>query len=271
MQAPFVLRIGKRTRQGVVLLALLATQAGCVLERRPLFPPFGQVTPTEYCPGDTLTASYDFLFTDTCRAGADCIGPTIDVSAVPAVFPPTRLTGFTNSLSFTATSAPVIDVTFRSDRMPVTVPVTRTMPDGTRINVERTFVNPVTSHLTLFNPGPRTFSHDGLCAGSSPSYAFNDLPGAGVSSRVRPSEICNTSGVATIVNLTGDGLPGSLFDWSTPLAIGECVPLPADVAAMARRITARPQVPDLSARCSAVTGSTPPRTLRTDVTLACAP
>lgn len=271
MHCDSYLRTSIRAGQGLVVLALLAALAGCVLERRPLLPPFGQVTPTEYCPGDTLTASYDFLFADTCRAGADCTGPNIDVSAVPAVFPPTRLTGFTNRLSFTATSAPTIDVTFRSDRMPVTVPVTRTMPDGTRINVERTFVNPVSSHLTLFNPGPRTFSHDGLCAGSSPTYAFNDLPGPGVSPRVRPNQICNTSGVATIVNLTGDGSPGSVFDWSMPLAIGQCVPLPADVAAMARRITARPQVPDLSARCSAVTGSTPPRSLRTDVTLACSP
>lgn len=257
---------GKR----LMMLAVLAALGGCHLERSPIAPPFGKVTPPEYCPGDTLTASYDFLFTDTCRAGADCTGPNVDVSAAPAVFPATTLSGFTASLPFTATAAPVIDVTFRADRMPVTIPVTRTMPDGTLINVERSFVNPVTAHLTQFSAGPRTFSHDGLCAGSSPSYAVNDLPGPGVSGRVRASQVCNVSGVATVVTITGDGAADSIT-WTMPLAVRECATLPADVAAMARRITARPQVPDLSARCSAVTGSTPPRSLRTDVTLACAP
>jgi hypothetical protein len=264
MQGPCCKRmpVGKT----VLAVAMVAGLGGCHLERSVIAPPFGKVTPSEYCPGDTLTASYDFLLTETCRTGADCSGPNVDLSSSPAAFPPQRLSGFAGSLTFPAGAAPSVDVTFQADRMPVLIPTARTMPDGTVINVERSFTNPAIGRATLFTGATRVLSQDGMCAGATPAYAVSDIPGPpAVSAQARPTQVCNVSGVATIVTVTGaSGTP-----WSVPLAVGQCMPMPAPVAAGASQIAARPQVPDPFARCSAVTGGTPPASLRTSVTLAC--
>ena len=87
---------------------------GCMLDRRPIFSP-GQVVPGQYCPGDMLTASYDFLGLRTCtpRTAGDCErnAPTVTITSSPVLFPSTTLQSYRNSVSFTA-SGDRVDVNF---------------------------------------------------------------------------------------------------------------------------------------------------------------
>ncbi len=262
-------RPGVQVVRSALLVLAVVTLGACHLERSGLGPAFGRVTPVEYCPGDTLTASYDFLVSETCRAGADCTGPNVDVSSAPAIFTTRRLTGFTNSFTFPAPAASRVSFTFQSDRMPVRIPTSRTMPDGVVIDLDRSFTNPAIVGAALFPGNTRMISHDGLCTGPTASYAITELPGPPTTSaRIRPTQVCNTSSVATVVTFSGDD---ASLTWAMPLAIGQCAPLPAAITAGARRVTAFPQTPDPFARCSALDGGTPPQSLRSSVTFACSP
>jgi hypothetical protein len=99
---------------------------GCMLDRRPIFSP-GRVAPGEYCPGDTLTASYDFLGSTVCtpRAGTtgDCVttAPTVTMTSSPVLFPSTTRQSYQNSVMFPA-SGDRVDVNFAYGTTNVFIP-----------------------------------------------------------------------------------------------------------------------------------------------------
>ena len=85
-------------------MAIMSNMVGRSNNSSPLPPGWGRVQPAEYCPGDTLTASYDFLGSDTCATTTDCTPylPTVTLNTASGAFPsPTSLPpGYTGTLSF---------------------------------------------------------------------------------------------------------------------------------------------------------------------------
>ena len=78
--------------------AALAT-SGCVLDRSPIRAPWATVAPQQYCPGDTLRASYQF-FDGTCPTGLDCRlnTPNVTISSSPGLFPATPFTAYSGAV-----------------------------------------------------------------------------------------------------------------------------------------------------------------------------
>ena len=253
--------------------AIVAT--GCVLDRSPIPPGWGQVNPAEYCPGDTLTASYDFLGSDTCATTTDCTPylPTVTLSTASGAFPsPTSLApGYTGSLGFPAVGDSVT-VGFHSSANPVNIPTDR-FEGGNRVFLQRTGVNDINATARrMVEPRQWGLTHTGLCAGASPTYAPGEIPGSPrFSPNMRVLDVCNTNGVAIIVTLSGSA-PGSTFP-SQMLNPGQCLDLgapgmPAGIED-ARIVEVRPVTPDIGARCSAVGPNNPPASLSTVAHLGC--
>jgi hypothetical protein len=137
---------------------------GCRLERRPIVS-VGRVTPQQYCPGDTLTASYDFLGTDACTGTTDeCSArrPTVTLSSTPALFPTETVTAYQHSIPFTA-AGDRVDVRFDFPDTAVIIPTSITrgvVPDETRSATR------ITSPL----------AHGSDCTGGSPRYFPVEVP-----------------------------------------------------------------------------------------------
>ena len=256
----------ERLLRGVTLLAMaVLLLGGCKLDRR-AFGGLGGVVPQQFCPADTVTASFDLLAGETCPAGVDCAPylPSVDISSNPAMFPPARFTNYVGSVPFTP-SADRVDVTFNIDRESVLIPTER-FEGGTRVFIQR---SPIADHTVtatrITGTIERELLHGGMCAGATPVNASVELPGPPhLSANLGLVRLCNANPVAVVVTLPAP--PGSLEPDTFNLAIGECIESPhADV----HMVSIRPQVPDFSARCGAVDGAVPPRPLRTIAHLAC--
>ncbi len=250
----------------------LASLAGCRLETSPILP-WGSVTPSLVCPGDEVTASYDFLGTETCRNEELCamFHPTVVVSSDPAAFAPQSFTGYRGSLSFTA-SADLTTVTFDPDRDAVRIPTSRVDAEGRPIDLNRTNVaNDVYQVRRLTGTQATELVHDGMCSGLTPVNSPETLPGPpSQSPNLRLVSLCNRNGVPVEATLSG-GAPGATY--SQLLMPGDClntdapgVPAGTDAS---RLVAVRPLFPDPGARCSATGPSTPPATLRTEALMAC--
>ena len=253
----------------VAVVAVLGT-SGCRLEQRPIIT-WSQVEPAQVCPGETVTASFDFLGEETCRDEAACRShhPNVVISSAPAAFPTRHITGYVDSFTFTP-EADSTTVTFDIDRDAVRVPTIRTDPDGTRIDVVREQVLDRTLTVTRITGALESeLVHEGMCAGSTPVNATATVPGPPlVTAGLRLRELCNVNGVP--VTLTLAGAAGSRF--SQVLRPGECVDTAmAGVPGLdlAREVDVRPMFVDPGVRCSATGPSTPPPTLRTLVRQGC--
>ncbi|RDZ27169.1 hypothetical protein DX914_13000 [Lysobacter silvisoli] len=227
----------------------------------------GRVTPLQYCPGDTVTASYDLLMEETCPADVDCAAhfPTMVITSAPEAFPPRTVRAYTDSFTFNPT-ADNVAVTFDIDRDAVTIPTSR-FDGSTRIFVQRTNLRDYThNNSRITGTVDSELLHEGVCAGNTPVNLPADLPGPPrLSPNMRLVELCNTNGVPVVVEASGTS-----GTFSANLLPGRClVPgadgVPADLA-NARTIGAN--APDLAARCSA-TMQQPPRPLRTVARMAC--
>jgi hypothetical protein len=240
--------------------------SGCRLERRPIVT-WAQVQPAQVCPGEAVTASFDFLREETCRDEAACRShhPNVVISSAPTAFPTRHISGYSDSFTFTP-DADSTRVLFDIDRDAVRIPTIRTDPDGTRIDVVREQVLDSPLTVTRISGSVETeLLHEGMCAGGAPVNASATLPGPPrTSANLRLRQLCNANGVPVTVTLTGDS-PGSVF--SQDLRPGECLdtgmPGAPDGLDMAREIDVRPMLVDPGVRCSAVGPSTPPQTLRT--------
>lgn len=258
----------------VVIAACSAFVAtGCLLDRSPIPPGWGTVTPAQYCPGDTLTASYDFLGSDTCAtSGINCADyfPTVTLTSTPMLFPSTSLPpGYTGRFPFAA-SGDSVAVGFHSSANPVTIPTDR-FEGSSRVFLQRTNVNDinVTARRIV---GTQSFelTHTGMCAGSAHVYAPAEVaPTPRFSPNLRLIDVCNTSGTTLVVTISGASgatytqmvTPGNCLDTGAP-----GVPAGADAS---RIVDVRPLTPDPAARCSATGPNTPPATLRTVAHMAC--
>jgi hypothetical protein len=257
----------------LALAALAAvTASGCTLERS-IIPTWGDVTPSQFCPGDTATVAWDFLGTETCRNETLCAmyHPTVQVSSSPMAFPPRTVTGYRDSFTFNPTADQTI-VDFGINRSEVRVPTLRTDAEGRDIDVVRGGLRNYAVVVERIPDGQETeLVHDGMCAGNTPVNSPETLPGPPVSSaNLRLVSLCNRNGVAVVVTLNGSA-PGSTH--TQPLIPGECLDtaapgMPAGIDA-ARVVEVRPMFPDPGVRCSATGPSNPPPTLRTTAVMAC--
>ncbi len=168
-----------RTTQGTLFryCAIVASAAiianGCMLDRRAIISP-GTLVPAQYCPGDTLTASYDFLRlaggTCTPRAGApdECTtsAPTVTMTSTPLLFPVTSLRSYQNSVGFTA-SGDRIDVRFAYGTNSVFIP-----PSTLLTNV----IDNTETATRITSPVSTTLPHGSDCVGLSPRYFPVEVP-----------------------------------------------------------------------------------------------
>jgi hypothetical protein len=209
---------GKAFRFCAIAACSVIVANGCMLDRRPIVSP-GTVVPAEYCPGDTLTASYDFLrFAGgvcTPRAGApdECTtaAPTVTMTSTPALFPPTTLQSYQNSISFAA-SGDRVDVGFAYGTGSIFVPPS-TLLVTVRDNTD--------SATRIIGTVETVLPHMGSCSRSfvPPSYAPVEVPGT--SPGLGLTGVCNpASNGATVNYVLSTDAPGETF--SVTLAPGEC-------------------------------------------------
>lgn len=110
---------------------------GCIIHRGELSGPgYARLEPNNYCPGDTLTASVDFLGADVCPPDASCTSffTVVSLSSTPAAFPPQSITNYTGSVIFTAPDADRVSVLFNPDRDSVLIPTAEVRPEGRVFN-----------------------------------------------------------------------------------------------------------------------------------------
>ena len=265
-----------RTRSLVPTLALgavvAASLAGCKLETDPILP-WGAVSPSLACPGDEVTASFDFLGTETCRNETLCamFHPTVVVSSAPAAFAPQTFTGYRGSLTFTA-SADLTTVTFHPDRNVVRIPTSRVDAGGRPIDLDRTDVlDDVYAVRRLTGTQETELVHDGMCSGLTPVNSPETLPGPPAqSANLRLVSLCNRNGVPVEVTLSGSPSGASTTQTLIP---GDCLntgtPGIPDGIDASRVVAVRPLFTDPGVRCSATGASTPPSPLRTVAVMAC--
>jgi hypothetical protein len=181
---------------------------GCMLDRRPISSP-GRVVPGQYCPGDTLTASYDFLTFNACtpRSDGDCerSAPTVTMTSSPVLFPSTTLQSYQNTVSFPA-SGDRIDVNFFYGTTNVFIPpaVLLLVRDNTA------------SATRIAGTIDTTLPHMGNCARgfALPTYMPAQIPGPPrVSGNMRIVEVVNINSVPVTFTLSGGatGTPFSLM------------------------------------------------------------
>lgn len=252
----------------VVIAAMLVSSA-CHLDRRALGG-LGKLEPAQFCPGDTVRASFDLLREETCGAGVDCSPhfPTVVLSSAPESFPRSTFRSYADGLDFTPT-ADSVAVTFDIDREAVNIPTDRFDGDGNRIWVQRT---PIADHtLTARRAAPfdRELVHDGICDGATPINAPAELPGPPqLSPGMRLASLCNVNAIPITATLSGDA--GS---YSRSLAPGECLDttipgVPGEVAAF-RTVRVSRLTADSGARCTATGPNSPPAPLRTLAHMEC--
>lgn len=223
---------GKLFRYCTIAACAAVVANGCMLDRRPILSP-GTLAPAQYCPGDTLTASYDFLrFAGgvcTPRAGSpdECTtaAPTVTMTSTPALFPPTTLQSYQNSIDFAA-SGDRVDVGFVYGAGSIFVP-----PSTLLVNVR----DNTASATRIIGTVDTTLPHMGNCARGfvPPTYAPVMVPG--MSPGLGLTQVCNPASNTVTVNLTlSTDAPGESF--SVMLAPGEC------------RDTSAPGVPAFASR-----------------------
>lgn len=231
---------GKLFRYCTIAACAAVVANGCMLDRRPILSP-GTVVPGQYCPGDTLVASYDFLrFAGgvcTPRAGSpsECTtaAPTVTMTSTPALFPPTTRQSYQNSVSFTA-SGDRVDVGFVYGAGSIFVP-----PSTLLVNVR----DHTGSATRIIGSVGTALPHMGNCARgfATPTYAPVLVPGT--SPGLGLTQVCNPASNTVAVNITlSTDAPGESF--SAMLAPGECLDTSAPgvpaFAARARMVSVAP-------------------------------
>ncbi len=262
------MRTLERNHLVIGVLAACATLAtsGCVLDRSPIRAPWATVSPQQYCPGDTLRASYQF-FDGACPTGLDCrlTTPNVTISSTPSLFPATPFNAYQGNVEFTA-SGDSIAVTFDVDRDRVQVPM-----DGGGLR-ELTGIADITARATrITTPIETEHTHAGDCAGATPTHAPAELPGAPrLSPNLRLQQLCNASGVPVVVTLRGAPSGATYTEMLTPTGcIDPAMPgVPAGIDA-SRVVEVRPLAVDPATRCSATGPNSPPPPLRTRSRMGC--
>ncbi|MEQ1513911.1 MAG: hypothetical protein ABL934_14680 [Lysobacteraceae bacterium] len=264
----------KLFRYCIIAVCAAVVANGCMLDRRPIIAPY-TLTPGEYCPGDTLTASFDFLREATCPSGVDCSPymPIITMSSTPADLVTPPIHDYRGSATFTPSGDRVsvhYDINL-ADGSTVFIPTRN--PDGSvGVPIGRTNVRDGDQSATRITGSRDTeLTHEGMCSGNSPVNANVELPGPPrISPNLRLVQLCNMNGIPVEVNLSGSP---SGTGFSMRLEPGGCLDpampgVPSGVDA-SRVVSVRALIADPAARCSALGPNTPPATLRTLARMAC--
>jgi hypothetical protein len=158
----------KIIRYCTIAICAAVVANGCRLERRPIIN-VGRIVPAQYCPGDTLTASYDFLRTDTCTGTPDACDmnrPRVTMSSAPALFPAETITAYQHSIPFVA-SGDSVDVRFDFPDTEVRIPTAITrgvVPDETQ------------RAIRITSPVSTTLPHGSDCSTGAPRYFPVEVP-----------------------------------------------------------------------------------------------
>lgn len=246
---------------------------GCVFPRNSL-PAVNnyKVQPGQFCPGDTVRASFDFLGTEICRdmgtVTCEMLRPDMRITSAPESFPPALIHDYLGQVDFVP-AGDRVDVTFDIDRNPVSFPSVRT--DGTSYLASRPASDQTLAATRITGTVESTLIHNGLCAGSTPAHAPASLSSPNLSPNLRVRELCNVNSVPVSVTLSGSA-PGTTFNQM--LAPGQClntgmpgVPSGIDASTM---VEVRSLTIDPSARCGVPTqADNPPAPLRTIVRRSC--
>lgn len=261
-------------RYCVIAVCSVMVATGCIIHRGNLTGPgYARLEPNNYCPGDTLTASVDFLGTDVCPPDASCASffPTVALSSTPAAFPAQSITNYTGNVSFTAPDAEQVSVLFDPDRDSVLVPTSEIQPEG-RVFLQRESLNQtrIARRIATVN---QELVHGGMCAGSAPVNSSQPLPGPPqFSPNLRLTDLCNVNSVAVVVTLSG-GADGTSF--TQTMSPGECLNsmpgVPTSVE-NARTVEVRPVSPAPGTRCDStgtMDNNMPPPPLRTLARMSC--
>lgn len=257
-------------RSAIVVVCSVVVATGCIIRRENLTAAYSSVVPGQYCPGDAMTASYDFLGTDVCPADASCPSffPTVAISSAPSAFPAQSITNYTGSVNFAAPDAASFSATFNPDRDSVLIPTAEIRSDG-RVFIQRPSLDQ-THTATRIAAINQELVHGGMCAGNVPTNSSQPLPGLPqFSPNLRLTDLCNVNPVAVVVTLSG-GADGASF--TQTLSPGQCLASMPGVPAStgnARIVEVRPAVVDPSTRCTATGPVMPPPPLRTLVRMQC--
>jgi hypothetical protein len=255
--------VQKLVRYSVIAASAAIVANGCMLDRRPIHSP-GRLVPAQYCPGDTLTASYDFLATLTCtpRPGTtgDCVttAPTVTMTSSPALFPSTTLQSYQNTVSFPA-SGDRVDVNFFYGTTNVFIPPSALL--AVRDNTA--------SATRLTGTTEQELIHDGSCSGGN-MPANITLGPPRLSPNLRLVELCNFNTIPIEVTLSGSPAgdpppqrlePGRCLDTGAPGMAG---------ADGARMVNVRPLIiVGGPYRCTGTSADPISPTLRTFARMAC--
>jgi hypothetical protein len=239
----------------------------CTLPRTAMVPyTANKLEPAQFCPGDTVRASFDFIGSDVCQAlGAlscdDMPGDQhMTISSSPESFTSMRFDQYLGQVDFVP-AADRVDVTFDMSESPVTFPSVD--GDGTAILLSRPAADQTLVATRFTGTEESTLVHMGTCAGGAPGYADASLePSPTSSPNLRLRRLCNNNSVIVNVTLSG-GAAGTPY--STMLAPGQCldtgmpgVPAGTDTS---RRVGLRAFTPDPTARCNVPTEMITPRDL----------
>ncbi len=254
-------------RHCVIAICATVVANACSVEPRPV-PPVGRVAPLQYCPGDDVRASFDFLAGEICSApsGTTCgdFVPTVRITSAPEAFPPATLRGYIDGISFAPTTDRVA-LTFDIDRETVLIP---TASEGfiSRPNLADHTISATRIDGTL----DTELIHGGVCAGRGPVNTPASVPSLPrVSLHMNLVKLCNINSVAVEVTFAGTGVDA----FPVALTPGQCVvpgdPLLPIGANRARSIEIRPLTPAPGTICTPTGPNTPPPPLRTRVSMAC--
>jgi hypothetical protein len=264
----------KLFRYCIITVCAAVVANGCMLDRRPISAPYA-LTPGEYCPGDTLTASFDFLREATCPDDAACapFRPIITMTSTPADLVTPPIQDYRGSATFTPSGDRVsvhYDINL-ADGSTVIIPTRN--PDGTAgVPIGRPNVRDWDLSATrIVGSRDTELTHEGVCAGSTPANTNVELPGAPrTSPNLRLVQLCNLNSVPVEVTLSGSP---SGAGFSMRLEPRDCLDpsmpgVPGGIDA-SRVVSVRALITDPAARCSALGPNTPPAALRTLARMAC--
>ncbi len=260
-------------RYGVIAACSASVATGCIIERRSLDGPgYAAVEPRNYCPGDPVTASFDFLGDLRCPAGLDELcamtAPTVAMTSEPMLFPAQSILGYTGNVDFIAPDAPSFDVRYNPDRDEVLIP-TEEFRDGNRVFVGRSSTDRL-FRGTRQGPLDSVLAHDGMCAGGVPVNAPQVVPGLpDFSPNLALTDLCNLNAVHVIVTLSGGAIGSPYTQALAPnQCLGEMPGVPSSTQ-NARMVEVRPMTMDPATRCTATGPHMPPPPLRTRVRMQC--
>ena len=130
---------------------------------------YAQVQPQQFCGGETILASYDYLTPRTCPAGLDCslFHRRLRISSTPEVFPADTFIDYAGGVNFTATGDR-IEVLFDVDREHVLIPTDQFDDRGNRTFMQRQ-VRDETHVAERQQPFYRALPHEGMCMGDTPT------------------------------------------------------------------------------------------------------